>query len=103
MGSGCCKLWCSTISRKNRPLSVKEYTRIQHSLDDWVFAGATFGKYRQIGNAIPVGLAEGINIMIRNKETNTISAIAIKSGSSVFNADSKRRQEQNFTATSKLV
>ena len=48
-------------------------------------------------------LAEGIDIMIQNKETNTISAIAVKSGPSVFNADSKKRQEQNFTAASKLA
>ena len=34
--------------------------------------------------------------MIQNNETNTISAIAVKSGPSVFNADSKKRQEQNF-------
>ena len=48
-------------------------------------------------------LAEGIDIMIQNNETNTISAIAVKSGPSVFNADSKKRQEQNFTAASKLA
>lgn len=41
--------------------------------------------------------------MIQNNETNTISAIAVKSGPSVFNADSKKRQEQNFTAASKLA
>ena len=44
-----------------------------------------------------------IEIMIQNNETNTISAIAVKSGPSVFNADSKKRQEQNFTAASKLA
>ena len=48
-------------------------------------------------------LAEGIDIMIQNNETNTIFAIAVKSGPSVFNADSKKRQEQNFTAASKLA
>ena len=30
-------------------------------------------------------------------------AVAVKSGPSVFNADSKKRQEQNFTAASKLA
>lgn len=34
-------------------------------------------------------LAEGIDLMIQNNENNTIYAIAVKSGSSVFNADSK--------------
>ncbi len=48
-------------------------------------------------------LAEGIDIMIQDKETNTISAFAVKSGPSVFNADSKKRQEQNFMAAAKLA
>lgn len=48
-------------------------------------------------------LAEGIDIMIQDKETNTMTAIAVKSGTSVFNADSKKRQEQNFMAAGKLA
>lgn len=48
-------------------------------------------------------LAEGIDLMIQNDESNTIYAIAVKSGPSVFNADSKKRQEQNFMAASKLA
>jgi len=43
-------------------------------------------------------LAEGIDIMIQDKGENTMYAIAVKSGPSVFNADSKKRQEQNFMA-----
>ncbi|MGE9876168.1 DNA cytosine methyltransferase [Hornefia butyriciproducens] len=45
---------------QDRPLSVKEYARIQQFPDDWVFTGTTASKYRQIGNAVPVGLAEAI-------------------------------------------
>lgn len=45
---------------QDRPLSVKEYARIQQFPDDWVFTGTTAAKYRQIGNAVPVGLAEAI-------------------------------------------
>ena len=48
-------------------------------------------------------LAEGIDIMVQDKETNTIYAVAVKSGTSVFNADSKKRQEQNFMAASRLA
>lgn len=48
-------------------------------------------------------LAEGIDIMLQDNENNTIAAIAVKSGPSVFNADSKKRQEQNFMAASKLA
>lgn len=45
---------------KNRPLSVAEYARIQQFPDDWKFIGTTIDKYRQIGNAVPVGLARAI-------------------------------------------
>ncbi|MGX8729141.1 MAG: PmeII family type II restriction endonuclease [Lachnospiraceae bacterium] len=48
-------------------------------------------------------LAEGIDIMVEDKAANAIYAVAVKSGTSVFNADSKKRQEQNFTAASKLA
>jgi DNA (cytosine-5)-methyltransferase 1 len=46
--------------KKDRPLSVLEYARIQQFPDNWVFAGTTSAKYRQIGNAVPVGLAEAL-------------------------------------------
>ena len=45
---------------QDRPLSIKEYARIQQFPDDWIFTGTTAAKYRQIGNAVPVGLAEAI-------------------------------------------
>lgn len=46
-------------------------------------------------------LAEGIDVMIERDDT--IYAIAVKSGTNVFNADSRKRQEQNFVAASKLA
>jgi len=46
-------------------------------------------------------LAEGMDIMV--ERDNTIYAIAVKSGTSVFNADSRKKQEQNFMAASKLA
>lgn len=48
----------------DRPLSVAEYARIQQFPDDWVFAGTTAEKYRQIGNAVPVGFARAIGEML---------------------------------------
>lgn len=36
-------------------------------------------------------LAEGIDIMVTDKKNNTIYAVAVKSGTSVFNADSKKQ------------
>ncbi|MDR1537103.1 MAG: DNA cytosine methyltransferase [Clostridiales bacterium] len=44
----------------DRPLSVKEYARIQQFPDEWSFAGSMASKYKQIGNAVPIGLAEAL-------------------------------------------
>ncbi len=41
---------------ETRPLSVREYARIQTFPDDWIFEGSTSAQYKQIGNAVPVNL-----------------------------------------------
>lgn len=40
-----------------RPLSIREYARIQTFPDDWSFVGSIASQYKQIGNAVPVNLA----------------------------------------------
>ncbi|MDE6757443.1 MAG: DNA (cytosine-5-)-methyltransferase [Muribaculaceae bacterium] len=42
---------------ETRPLTVREYARIQTFPDNWLFAGTMSSKYKQIGNAVPVNLA----------------------------------------------
>jgi len=42
--------------KETRPLTVREYARIQTFPDSWEFVGSTASKYRQIGNAVPVNL-----------------------------------------------
>lgn len=49
---------------QNRPLSIREYARIQQFPDDWIFMGTCAEKYRQIGNAVPVGLAEALGKVV---------------------------------------
>lgn len=45
---------------KLRPLSIEEYARIQMFPDDWKFQGRIETIYKQIGNAVPVGLGYAI-------------------------------------------
>jgi len=47
-----------------RPLSVREYARIQTFHDSFVFKGSISSQYKQIGNAVPVQLAEQLGISI---------------------------------------
>lgn len=42
---------------ETRPLSVREYARIQTFPDDWKFSGSVAQQYKQIGNAVPVNLS----------------------------------------------
>ena len=62
---------------EDRPLSVSEYAAIQqfpkeppdaphfdHSEEGWRFVGTMADKYRQIGNAVPVGLGQAIGLAI---------------------------------------
>ena len=56
---------------QDRPLSVREYARIQQFPEEWIFTGTVASQYRQIGNAVPVGLAEQIGKAIVAAADNT--------------------------------
>lgn len=58
---------------KDRPLSIREYARIQQFPDDWIFKGTVAAKYRQIGNAVPVGLAFALGKAVLSVADNTSS------------------------------
>ena len=73
------------------------------SSEETIFGNCFFEPLAIVASNGNKALAEGIDIMVQNKEDNTIYAIAVKSGTSVFNADSKKRQEQNFTAAAHLA
>lgn len=51
--------------RETRPLTVREYARIQTFPDDWKFIGSVSSQYRQIGNAVPVNLGYHIGLTAR--------------------------------------
>ncbi|MBL0710966.1 MAG: DNA cytosine methyltransferase [Colwellia sp.] len=45
---------------ETRPLTIREYARIQTFPDEWEFTGSMSNQYKQIGNAVPVNLAHAI-------------------------------------------
>ncbi|WP_321368413.1 DNA cytosine methyltransferase [uncultured Draconibacterium sp.] len=56
---------------EDRPLSIQEYKRIQQFPDNWEIEGSILDKYKQIGNAVPVGLGFAIGkhlIKLMNNE-----------------------------------
>lgn len=73
------------------------------SSEETVFGNCFFEPLAVAASGGNKALAEGVDIMVHDKEENVIYAVAVKSGPSVFNADSKKRQEQNFMATAKLA
>lgn len=56
---------------KLRPLSVREYARLQQFPDSWQFAGSVGQKYVQIGNAVPTGLGVAIGKMLSSVAART--------------------------------
>lgn len=50
--------------RELRPLSVREYARIQGFPDSWKFKGSIANCYKQIGNAVPIPLGKAIGEML---------------------------------------
>lgn len=62
----------------DRPLSVQEYMRLQQFPDDWKLSGSVLQKYKQIGNAVPIGLGHAVGkllIEILSKKINNSESI----------------------------
>ncbi len=58
---------------ETRPLTVREYARIQCFPDDWQFAGSISSQYKQIGNAVPVNLGYHVGLAARKMLGNSLS------------------------------
>jgi DNA (cytosine-5)-methyltransferase 1 len=50
---------------EERPLTIREYARIQTFPDDYIFIGSINSQYKQIGNAVPVELAKHMGEAIK--------------------------------------
>ena len=51
---------------ETRPFTIRESARLQSFPDSWKFAGSIGSQYKQIGNAVPVKLAEAIASHVLN-------------------------------------
>ena len=51
---------------KLRPLTVAEYAAIQEFPQNWIFSGNIIQKYKQIGNAVPIKLAQAFGQSIKD-------------------------------------
>lgn len=64
---------------ETRPLTVREYARIQTFPDDWQFMGSMASQYKQIGNAVPVNLAyavaQQIKVLLAKITIKTLSEV----------------------------
>lgn len=49
---------------ETRPLTVAECKRVQQFPDDWYLAGTIAQQYRQIGNAVPIGLGKALGVAL---------------------------------------
>lgn len=56
---------------ENRPLSIQEYKRIQMFPDSWKIEGKLTDQYKQVGNAVPVGLGYAVGQAIVNHINGT--------------------------------
>lgn len=57
--------------KETRPLTVREYARIQTFPDEWEFAGSVSSQYKQIGNAVPVNLGYHVGLAARKMLGNS--------------------------------
>ena len=73
------------------------------SSEETIFGNCFFEPIAIAASGGEKSLAEGIDVIVHDHDVNTVYAVAVKSGPSVFNADSKKRQEQNFIKASKLA
>ena len=102
-----------TLRRKNpylyRALGIGKATEIVEGIlaayvsssDETLFGDAFFEPLAKFVSGGAVSPSEGVDVAIETDDA--YRAIAVKSGPSVFNADSRKRQEENFQALEKRL
>jgi DNA (cytosine-5)-methyltransferase 1 len=62
---------------ETRPLTVREYARIQTFPDSYIFCGGMSNQYKQIGNAVPVNMAFAVATQIKEFLEQNVSVCNI--------------------------
>ncbi|QFU25095.1 DNA cytosine methyltransferase [Shewanella eurypsychrophilus] len=89
---------------ESRPLSIQEYKRIQQFPDDWKLAGPLIQQYKQVGNAVPIGLGYAVGKHIQDLlESIEIKNIPSFKYSRYKNTSSKEWKIQFNIAKEKLL
>lgn len=81
---------------ESRPLTVREYARIQTFPDEWQFAGSQSVQYKQIGNAVPVNLAYAVGLSV----IDALNRLPVTTGASTmigFNYKAAKHRTQPMT------
>ena len=60
---------------EQRPLSIEEYRRLQMFPDGWIIQGPLIQQYKQLGNAVPVGLGDAVGRAIMGHEMGRVPTI----------------------------
>ncbi|APB34684.1 C-5 cytosine-specific DNA methylase [Gloeomargarita lithophora Alchichica-D10] len=77
---------------ETRPLTIREYARIQTFPDEWHFSGSVSSQYKQIGNAVPVNLAYAVGRSIIALLNSIDAEVDLGSDSLAFNGSFHSRQ-----------
>jgi DNA (cytosine-5)-methyltransferase 1 len=87
---------------EHRPLSVQEYKRVQEFPEDWDIQGSILDKYKQIGNAVPVGLGRAIGThiikLLEGKKVSTYDGFPY----SRYKRTNEKEWKMEFEATIKM-
>ncbi len=79
-----------------RPLSIQEYALIQQFPKEWSFAGKVIDIYKQIGNAVPVGLGYAAGMAIQNHKNGVNARNVVQIRTSRYNQTSYLEFIPNF-------
>ncbi len=81
---------------ETRPLTIREYARIQTFPDSWEFMGSVSSQYKQIGNAVPVNLAQAMGNKLIELLNNIENCIEISKDYQIEKKENTIRQMRLF-------